>query len=656
MSAHGRHFVLFLVASSACACAGAAPAAPPPAPTSRADATSVVKLGGDAFDAEDRDGDGIGDAYDLCPAQAEDGKGAHPWDGCPDDRDPVKRITPWGPSPKQAVRVTRGQIKISEEILFGSGSASIDPASQPLLKSIAQILKDVPEIEIVEIAGHADSSGSDERNRKLTEQRAAAVMADLTRKQIAPARLRAAGYSAYCALDPGTDDAARAKNRRVELRILRRDGQDLEPRWGGCQGAEKHGMSPRPLPPLAPKLPADDRQRARECSEGEARPCGVRCDHGDVAACEALANLYAADEPKRALAAAVKACDLGALHFCARVAGYLREGKGAAKDLGRAHDLVVKACGKGNGRACTDAGLDHHLGNAVTRDDGKAAELYQRGCEQGDGGGCALLGAAFWSGQGVPKDRRHGLEATIAGCELGDARACGAIGASFKEEPAALRSRGRALAALHVACEQDDSAPACEAQGALAEQPGEYVAVPVCGAGDFKACRDACSKDKASAPCVELGVALLYGTGVRRRSADAAALFGEACRAGSARGCSMSALVHAGNHEDLRSERLAASDFEKACAMGEASGCVNRALMDIEGLGTYRDEETGAKALDTACAPGTPATGGVGLACAQLSVLTKKGVGVPADATRARTLLEQACAKGFRPACAVAPR
>ena len=486
-------------------------------------------------------------------------------------------------------------------------------------------------------------------------------MADLVRKQIAPARLRASGYSAYCALDPGTDDAARAKNRRVELRILRRDGQDLEPRWGGCPGAEKHGMSPSPLPPLADaRLPADDRKKGRECSEGEAKPCGVRCDHGDVAACEALTNLYAADDPRRALAAAVKACDLGALHFCARVAGYLREGKGAAKDLGRAHDLVVKACAKGNGRACTDAGLDHHLGNAVARDEARAAELYQRGCEQGDGGGCERLGAGFWSGQGVPKDRRRGLDSYIAGCELGGASACGAIGAAFKEEPAALRSRGRALAALHVACEQDDSAPACKALGALAEQPGEYVAVPVCGAGDFKACRDACGKDKASAPCVELGVALLYGTGVRRRSADAVVLFGDACRAGSAKGCAMSALAHAGNNEDPKSERIAASDFEKACALGEPSGCVNRALMDVEGLGTYRDEDTGAKALEAACSQGAPGTPGIhiqaaGLACAQLSALARKGVGVPADATRARTLLEQACAKGFRPACPEKP-
>ena len=184
----------------------------------------------------------IADLYDLCPGQPEDGKGAHPWDGCPDAADPARRVVPWGPSPKQAVKVTRGEIKISEEILFRSGSATIEPASQELLRSIAQILKDVPEIEMVEIAGHADDSGSDAKNKKLTEQRAASVMRDLVSKQIDKGRLRASGYSAYCPLVAGKDDAARARNRRVEFRILRRDGKNLEPHWAGCAEAEKKGL------------------------------------------------------------------------------------------------------------------------------------------------------------------------------------------------------------------------------------------------------------------------------------------------------------------------------------------------------------------------------------------------------------------------------
>jgi len=442
-------------------------------------------------------------------------------------------------------------------------------------------------------------------------------------------------------LDAGTDDAARARNRRVEFRILRRAGENLSPPWGGCAEAEKHGMKPPPLPAAAPvEAPADDR-RARECPESEAKQCGARCDHGDASACEALANLYGADDPKRAFAAARKACDLGALHFCARVAGLLRQGTGVAKDLAKAHELVLRACDKGNGRACADAGNDFHAGLGVARDDGKAAELYQRACENGDGGGCQLLGAAFWAGAGAPRDRRRAFELDIAGCELGFAPACAAVGAAFKEEPGSLRSRARALSALSVACDQDESAEACEARKILDPQPGELAPLPVCSAGDFNACREACRTAKAGAPCLELGTAMLYGTGVRRRSADAATLFAEACREGSARACVMSAVVHAGNNQDPKAERAAAGDFEAACALGEPSGCVGRALMELEGLGTYRDEEAAVKALDELCAKGTA------MACAALSTQAHKA----GDEARAKVLLEKACAAGLRRAC-----
>jgi hypothetical protein len=646
--ATARHVPLLLL-FAASACAGAPPPPPAPKPAPREDGTTVVKLdsGDGAADGGDRDGDGIGDAFDLCQGQLEDGKGAHPWDGCPDADDPARRVMRWGPSPKQAVKVTRGEIKISEEILFRSGSASIDPASQELLRSIAQVLVDVPEIEIVEIAGHADDSGSDEKNKRLTEQRATSVMADLVSKRIDRARLRAAGYSSYCPIAPGNDDAARAKNRRVELRIVRRDGKNLEPHWAGCAEAERHGMKAAPLPPPAgPKAPTDDRRSAQECSDAQTKPCTKRCDGGDVEACEALANLFGGDDPKRAFDAASKACQLGALYFCTRAAGYLRQGTGVAKDLARAHALVVAACDKGNGRACTDAGTDARLGNAVAKDEAKAAELFLRACDAGDAGGCELLAAAHWTGQGAPKDRRKGFDLHVAGCELGGAASCAAIGASFAEDPAAAtRSRGRALAALHVACEQDETTEACHALEAMKEQPGEWQALPVCSAGDFKACNQACASQKSSPACLELGVALLYGTGVRRRSPDALALFTEACREGSAKGCALAALVHAGHNDDPKAERAAAGDFEAACALGDASGCVNHALMELEGLGTYRDEASAAKALDEACEQGVP------IACAHLSVLAGAGLGVPKDAARATSLLARACAKGFRPAC-----
>jgi TPR repeat protein len=255
-------------------------------------------------------------------------------------------------------------------------------------------------------------------------------------------------------------------------------------------------------------------------------------------------------------------------------------------------------------------------------------------------------GAQAWSGVGVQKSPKRGLELVIAGCELGGATSCASIARLFKEDPdAGKRSRERALSALHVACEQDESAEACEALRGMEELPGEHQALPVCSAGDFKACRASCEKEKSSAACLDFGVALLYGTGVRRRSADALALFTEACREGSAKGCSLRALVSAGQSEDPKAESRAAGDFEAACVLGEASGCVQHALMELEGLGTYRDEEAAATALGEACEKGTA------IACAHLATLSSKGLGVAKDEAKAKALLERACKGGFRPAC-----
>jgi hypothetical protein len=643
-----RALALGLASLSACA------APPPPAapPRAREEPTTVVKLD-DAGrpDGDDHDGDGIADAYDLCPGPAEDGRGAHPWDGCPDEADPAKRVTPWGASPQKAIRLTRGEIKISEQILFRSGSAAIDPSSQALLQSIAQVLRDVPEIEVVEIAGHADDQGTDDHNRKLTEARARSVMADLVTKKIDKRRLRAAGYSAYCPLVAGTDDAARAKNRRVEFRIVRRDGRNLEPGWDGCDEARKHGLQPTPLPaPAPPKPPADDAKAVLDCADAGTKPCQKRCDAGDADACSALANVYGGDDPKRAFAAAERACTLGALHFCVRAASDLRAGRGVAKDAAKAHALVASACERGNARACVDAGGDHVTGAGAPKDDAKAVALYQRGCDASDAGACELLASATWAGKGAPKDRRRGFELTLSACELGSAKACGAIAADAAEEPAlAKRSRGRAIAALHVACEQDEAKEACDALATLGEQPGEWQPAPLCSAGDLKACRAACDKAFASDACLELGVALLYGTGVRRRSADALALFGEACREGSGRGCAAAALLRASNNHDARAERQAVSDFEAACVLGEESGCVQHALLELEGLGTYRDEEAALTALSSSCEKG------VAIACAHASRAFTRGIGAPKDAARATELLARACKGGFRPACPATP-
>ena len=79
-----------------------------------------------------------------------------------------------------------------------------------------------PFFQQVEIQGHADERGSDEHNLQLTDDRAHSVQKYLVDKGVDAGRLIAKGYGETKPIDPRHNEAAWAKNRRVEFVILQR--------------------------------------------------------------------------------------------------------------------------------------------------------------------------------------------------------------------------------------------------------------------------------------------------------------------------------------------------------------------------------------------------------------------------------------------------
>jgi outer membrane protein OmpA-like peptidoglycan-associated protein len=67
------------------------------------------------------------------------------------------------------------------------------------------------------IEGHTDNTGSADRNRQLSSERARSVLDALVGLGIAPSRLSANGFGPDKPLADNADEAGRAKNRRVEL-------------------------------------------------------------------------------------------------------------------------------------------------------------------------------------------------------------------------------------------------------------------------------------------------------------------------------------------------------------------------------------------------------------------------------------------------------
>ncbi len=188
----------------------------------------------------DNDHDGIPDVDDNCPNDPEDKDGFQDADGCPDPDNDNDRIPDKldkcpnepetyngyqdedGCPDKGRVIVHQSNIEILDKIYFETDKAIIKPESYPILDAIASTLKGNPDIQLVEIQGHADERGSAEHNLQLTDDRAHSVLKYLTDKGLDPGRLVAKGYGKNKPIDPGHNEAAWAKNRRVEFVIMQR--------------------------------------------------------------------------------------------------------------------------------------------------------------------------------------------------------------------------------------------------------------------------------------------------------------------------------------------------------------------------------------------------------------------------------------------------
>jgi OOP family OmpA-OmpF porin len=110
-------------------------------------------------------------------------------------------------------------ISTAQAIYFKTGSAELDEASAPMLNSVADIAGRCPEAKI-EVTGHTDSVGSRDKNRVLSESRARSVVDYLAGRGVAPARISARGFGDTRPVASNDTEANRAKNRRIEFRVV----------------------------------------------------------------------------------------------------------------------------------------------------------------------------------------------------------------------------------------------------------------------------------------------------------------------------------------------------------------------------------------------------------------------------------------------------
>jgi len=105
-------------------------------------------------------------------------------------------------------------------VYFDFNKSTLTRQARATLDETARILKENPGVRL-ELAGYTDGTGTEVYNKGLSDRRSKAVLDYLVSKGIAASRMRAAGYGEFDPAASNKTEAGRAKNRRVELRILK---------------------------------------------------------------------------------------------------------------------------------------------------------------------------------------------------------------------------------------------------------------------------------------------------------------------------------------------------------------------------------------------------------------------------------------------------
>lgn len=111
-------------------------------------------------------------------------------------------------------------VRMSDKLLFPSGSALVDKAGKEALEKLAEVLNQNQDIKI-DVEGHTDSIPiriKFQDNWALSVARATSVVRILVDDyKVNPERLTASGRSKYDPVSDNETEAGRAKNRRTEI-------------------------------------------------------------------------------------------------------------------------------------------------------------------------------------------------------------------------------------------------------------------------------------------------------------------------------------------------------------------------------------------------------------------------------------------------------
>lgn len=110
-------------------------------------------------------------------------------------------------------------LNMPSNITFATDSTNVNGSFQPVLSSVADVLKEY-EKTMIQVAGYTDSTGGQRYNMLLSQQRAQAVANALIADGVRAVRIDTVGYGESNPIASNSTAEGRAKNRRVELTLI----------------------------------------------------------------------------------------------------------------------------------------------------------------------------------------------------------------------------------------------------------------------------------------------------------------------------------------------------------------------------------------------------------------------------------------------------
>jgi len=113
-------------------------------------------------------------------------------------------------------------VTFKSDYLFAVGSANLNPGAFDEISRVSRVLNQYPDTSI-QVAGHTDSTGSEQTNKTLSENRADNVKNALVGQGVHPNRISTLGFGESAPIADNSTEAGQQLNRRVVITIKQRN-------------------------------------------------------------------------------------------------------------------------------------------------------------------------------------------------------------------------------------------------------------------------------------------------------------------------------------------------------------------------------------------------------------------------------------------------